>query len=381
MSLLGSSLTQFVLLWWITDITGDISALATAGMAALLPQAVLSPLGGAIADRYSRRAIMIISDAISAICMVVLIVLFHTGTIEIWHVYVMMAVRGAMQAFQSPASAASVAMLVPGSFLSRAAGLNQTVQGITMIASAPLGAFAISLMPIGWALGIDVVTAMLAIIPLIVFSIPQARVKSDRSPNIWRELTEGVSLIRNTPGLRHLYTLVACVVLIIMPSFTFLPLLIKEHFNGGAPQVALIEGIGGIGMTLGGIIITIIAPKRQLLWIIMGFSVSCFTLAFTALTPSYMFWLAILCWTVSGATFIMGNAPLTALLQTTIPNQLQGRALSLLNTIMGLAAPIGLLIATPMGDTIGIRWLFVAMGLLGGLVCLTGFLMKELRRM
>ena len=123
LSLVGSALTQFVLLWWITDTTGSVSALATAGMAAMLPQALLSPLGGTFADRYSRRLLMIAADVISALCMAVLIVLFLTERIELWHAYVMMFIRSAMQAFQTPAATASMAMLVPRDFLPRAAGL------------------------------------------------------------------------------------------------------------------------------------------------------------------------------------------------------------------------------------------------------------------
>lgn len=114
LSLIGSALTQFVLLWWITDTTGSLSALATACMAVLLPQAVLGPLGGTVADRYSRRRLMIVADGVSALCMLLLIALFLTDRIALWHTYAMMAIRSAAQAFQAPAAAASVTMLVPG---------------------------------------------------------------------------------------------------------------------------------------------------------------------------------------------------------------------------------------------------------------------------
>ena len=79
-SLIGSAMTQFVLIWWITDTTGSVSALALAGLVALLPQALLGPLGGTLADRYSRRLIMIVADLISALCMLVLIALFLRRT-------------------------------------------------------------------------------------------------------------------------------------------------------------------------------------------------------------------------------------------------------------------------------------------------------------
>lgn len=246
LSLIGSALTQFVLLWWITDTTGSLSALATAGMAALLPQAVLGPLGGTFADRYSRRLLMIVADGISALCMLLLIALFLTDRIALWHAYAMMAIRSAAQAFQAPAAAASVTMLVPGGFLVRAAGLNQSLQSLTLVAAAPLGALALGVMPIGWALGLDVATALLGIAPLLCCRIPQACTPNGRPTGLWPAFREGVELVWKTPGLRWLYILLGAVVLAIMPTFTLVPLLVKTHFGGGAAQVALMEGLSGI---------------------------------------------------------------------------------------------------------------------------------------
>lgn len=374
LSLIGSALTQFVLLWWITDTTGSITALATAGMVALLPQALLGPLGGTLADRWNRRLIMIVADLISAACMVVLIWLFLTNAVELWHVYVMMFIRSSMQAFQQPAAAASTAMLVPAHFLTRAAGLNQTLFGIMTVAAAPLGALAISLMPMGWALGIDVMTAVLGVVPLLIFTIPQLKAPLAGTTSLWREFREGLDTVWGDPGLRRLYALLGASVMIIMPSFTLVPLLVREHFGGGAPEVAIIESLSGVGMIVGGIAIAAIAPKRKIVWVLWGFALSCFALALTALAPSDMFWLAIVWWALSGFTFILANAPFTALLQTIVPNHLQGRVLSLLATIMGLSAPIGLAIATPLGEMVGVRWLFVVVGVLGGLIAMVGFL-------
>lgn len=381
LSLIGSALTQFVLIWWIADTTGSVSALATAGLAALLPQALLGPLGGTLADRYSRRMLMIGADAISALCMTVLIVLFLMHQIELWHVYTMMFIRSAMQAFQTPAMTASTAMLVPNGFLPRAAGLNQTVQGLMTIAAAPLGAFAISVMPIGLALAIDVATALLGIIPLLIYRIPQARALKEQKTGIWTEFRQGVQVVWEDPGLRRLYGLLGAVVLVIMPSFTLVPLLVKEHFGGGAPQVALMEALWGVGMLAGGLLVATFAPRRPMPWILCGFATSCFTSTLAGLAPGNLFWLALVWWVASGATFVIADAPLMALLQTTVPNHLQGRVLSLLGTVMGLAAPVGLAIATPLGELIGVRWLFVVMGVLGGCISLMGFFSPALMRL
>lgn len=382
LSLVGSALTQFVLLWWITDTTGSIAALAIAGTAALLPQALISPLGGTFADRYSRRILMIAADTISALCMLVLIALFLTERIELWHVYTMMFIRSAMQAFQTPAALASVAMLVPRNFLSRAAGLNQTMQGITLVAAAPLGALAISVMPLGWALSIDVFTALLGCLPLLIYRIPQILNHSLTGlSGIWGEFKEGLSLVWNHHGLRHLYAIMGIVMLATAPAFILIPLLVKEYFGGGAPDVALIESMAGAGMIAGGVAVVFFAPRKQITWILLGFAVSCFAITFTGLMPVSLFVIAVIFWMVGGIAFILGNAPLIALLQSSIPNHQQGRVLSLMNMLMGLGAPIGLALTTPLGELIGVRWLFVVMGIVGGLVCLMGFFSVAIRRL
>jgi MFS transporter, DHA3 family, macrolide efflux protein len=381
LSLVGSALTQFVLLWCITDTTGSVAALATAEMAALLPQALLSPLGGVLADRYDRRALMAGADSLSALCMMVLIVLFLTAQIELWHAYTMMAVRGAMQAFQSPAASASTAMLVPREFLPRAAALNQALMGLMTVAAAPLGALAISVMPVGLALGIDVMTALLGIMPLLVFRIPRpSALKADQS-GFWGEFRGGVRLVWDHPGLRRLYGLLGAVVLVMMPSFSLVPLLVKEHFGGTAGQVAVMEGVAGAAMLAGGLVMAAFPPRRPMPWILGGLAGTCFTLALAALMPTGLFWAAVFWWGVSGVAFVIGDTPLMALLQSTIPHHQQGRVLSLMATVMGLAAPIGLAIAGPIGELIGTRWLFVLQGALAGCVALAGFASRPLREL
>lgn len=378
LSLIGSALTQFVLLWWITDTTASVSVLATAGMAALLPQAVLSPLGGIFADRYNRRLLMMLADVISALCMLVLITLFLTHNVELWHVYLMMTIRSAMQAFQAPAAAASVAMLVPEGFLVRAIGLSQAMQSITLVVAAPLGALTVNMMPIGWALSIDIATVGLGVMPLLIFRIPQAFAQHKRPPNLWREFKEGVTQVNRTSGLLQLYALLGVTALAVMPTFTLVPLLVKNHFGGGIAQVALMEGLSGIGMVMGGLLVAAMAPRKPILWILLGFTISCLSLALTALAPARLFGVAVTWWVISGISFVFANAPLTALLQVIVPNHMQGRVLSLMNMLLGLAAPLGLMVVTPLGEIVGVQGVFVIAGLLGALFSLTGFLSPSL---
>ncbi len=380
-SLVGSALTQFVLIWWITLNVGSPGALAIAGVMALLPQALLGPLGGTLADRFSRRVIMIVADAISALCMLVLVWLFHTEQILLWHLYTMMFIRSSMQAFQAPAAAASAAMLVPRDWLNRVAGLNQMLQGLMTIAAAPLGALLLAFLPFQGALLVDVFTALLGIVPLLFYAIPQLARPATQQTGLWTEFAEGAQVVLKNRGLLQLYGLVMLVVLTIMPTFTLTPLLVKEHFGGGVNAVAFMEGLAGIGIIAGGALIAVTPIfKRKITTILLSFAISCVTVAFTALTPGSMLWLAALWWALSGITFSTGNAPMIALIQSQVPNQFQGRVLALLNTAMGFAAPLGLGLAALLGEWIGVRGVFIAGGFASAAICLLGFAAPALRR-
>jgi MFS transporter, DHA3 family, macrolide efflux protein len=379
LSLIGSALTQFVLVWWITSKTGSPSAVATAGLMAALPQAIFAPIGGTFADRYSRRLIMIVTDSITALCMVILIALFATERIEIWHAYTLMFVRSMMQAFQQPASAASTPMLVPNSWLERVAGLNQLLFGIMTIAAAPLGALALGALPIQSALAIDVVTALLGITPLLLFKIPQTRASSAERKSILADLRTGVRYVGRWPGMRRLLAVLALVVFTVMPVFALMPLLITSHFKGGVNQVALMEGLAGVGMIAGGLLMTVWRGfQNRMVTMLVMFGLSCGTAAFGAVVPGTMLWAAVVGYFLSGATYSVGNVPLMAVIQSAVPNQMLGRVNSLLNTLMGFAGPLGMLTMGALGEWAGIRVVFIVGAGVSTLLCFIALLSKPL---
>ena len=381
-SLVGSSMTQFVLLWWITDATGSLAALSAAGMAALLPQAVLGPLGGTLADRYSRRLLMISADTLSALCMLVLITLFVTERIELWHAYTMMALRSAMQAFQAPAASASVAMLVPRSFVVRAAGLNQSLQGLAVVAAAPLGALTLGAMPMAWALSIDVFATLLGIVPLLCFLIPQPSERHVHREGLWGEFRESLHLVWRTPGLRQLYLLLGLLVFAVMPTIVLLPMVVDVHHGGGTIQVARIEGLAGGVMLLGCMLMAAsIDPRRLAHWAMVGAATSCAWISLTAMRPASLFGAALAWWAMSFIRFALGNAPMTAFLQATVPPQFQGRLLALMMSIAALAAAVGVALAPPLREWIGVRGVFALAAAASALASLVGILFPSLLAM
>jgi DHA3 family macrolide efflux protein-like MFS transporter len=148
LSIFGSALVQFTLVWWLTRETGSASVLATATMAALVPEILVQPFAGVLVDRLNRKAIIIMADAAIAAATLGLGVLFLMDRVSIWHVYLIMLVRAVGGAFHYPAEMASVSLMVPKEHLARIAGLNQAMQGIMTIVAAPMGALVLELLDV-----------------------------------------------------------------------------------------------------------------------------------------------------------------------------------------------------------------------------------------
>ena len=173
LSLVGSGLVQFALVWWLTQTTGSAAVLASATLAAMLPEIFLGPFAGALVDRLNRKKVMILADSLVAASTVVLVGLFATGWVQPWHVFIILFIRSIGGSFQFPAMQASTSLMVPADQLTRIAGLNQLLRGILGIATPPLGALLLALLPMFGVLSVDVITAAFAVVSLLLVSIPQ----------------------------------------------------------------------------------------------------------------------------------------------------------------------------------------------------------------
>ena len=147
LSLFGTQLVQFALVWWLTETTGSATVLATATLVGVLPNVFLAPVAGVLVDRWSRRTIMIASDGAVALATLALAVDFALGVVQVWHVYLALFVRAAVGTFQFPAAQASTSLMVPPEQLARVAGLNQMLQGGMIIIAPPIGALLLGVLP------------------------------------------------------------------------------------------------------------------------------------------------------------------------------------------------------------------------------------------
>lgn len=372
-SLFGSALVQFALVWWLTRETGSATVLATATLVALLPQVVLGPFVGALVDRWNRRVIMIVADTSIALATLLLFYLFASGQIQVWHIYAILAVRSLGGAFHGPAMTASTSLMVPDKHLARIAGANQTLQGLLSIFAPPLGALLIELFSTQNVLLIDVGTALLAILPLFFIPIPQpARHALQASGEIAKtsylhDLREGFAYVVRWKGLLGIIILAMILNFLIVPASSLLPLVVTKVFNGGAAELGWTESVFGVGVIVGGVLLSIWGGfKRRIVTSFSGIIGIGVGVILTGLIPADMFYLLLAAQFVIGFMQVFANGPLMAIMQSTVVPDMQGRVFSLLGAGATAMMPLSLLIAGPVSDALGIRFWYV----FGGTVCI-----------
>lgn len=384
-SLFGSALVQFALVWWMTQKTGSAAVLATASMVAMLPDVFLGPFVGALVDRWNRRRVMIIADGSVALVTLGLVLLFAIGRIEIWHVYVALFLRALGGSFHWPAMQASVSLMVPEKHLARVSGANQALQGLLRIAAPPLGALLLMALPMFAVLMVDIVTAAIAILPVALAHIPQP-VRSDNEAvitprQVLSDVKEGVRYLIAWPGLLGIMLLACLINFFLSPTGAFLPLLVTEHFKGGAFQLGWLESAEGIGLLAGGLLLSVWGGfKRRILTSLIGVIGVGVGILLVGLAPANLYGLALASLAITGLMLSFANGPLFAIFQSSISPEMQGRMFTIIGSLAGAMSPLGMALSAPIGEFLGVRsWYFIA-GALTILMGAVGFLIPAIRQ-
>ncbi|HEY4691877.1 MAG TPA: MFS transporter, partial [Bellilinea sp.] len=327
-SILGSSLVQFALIWYLTKTTQSAVVLATASIVALLPQVILGPFAGAIVDRGNRRRIMIAADGSIAAATLVLFALFFLGMIQPWHIYAVMFVRSLASAFHYPAMTASTSLMIPKEHLTRIQGINQMMSGGINIIAAPLGALLLEVLDVQGILLIDIVTALIAITPLLFIAIPQPAIAPAANGSglkvVWEDLKDGFRYVRGWRGLMALFLVATGINFVLSPAFTLLPLLVNKYFGLGAVQLGWIEAAFGIGIVIGGLVLGAWGGfKRKIITSLCGLLLIAVSMAAIGLIPATAFPLAIGVYALTGFGIPFTNGPVFAIIQGTVDPQMQ----------------------------------------------------------
>ena len=363
-SIIGSSAVQFSLIWWLASETASPIMMSLAGLFAFLPQLLLGPFAGVWIDRLRRKTVIISADLFIGIIAALFALSFVLWTPSYWLVCVIIGVRAVANVFHTPAIQAVVPMLVPGEDLVKANGWSQFLQAGAYMLGPVIGAamYAAFTMPV--ILLSDLLGAIIACVTIAIVPIPEIKGRQVLSSHFINELKEGIVVYTKDKKLSFFTLIVAACMIFFMPLSSMYPLMTSDYFKGTEWHASIIQVTYSIGMMAGAGIISQFKIKNKLYTAFFGIIIlGVATFACGILPPgSIGFWsFAVVCLAM-GASVNIYNIPYMAYIQETIPMEAQGRAFSLIGSLMSLTMPLGLLLAGPIAEFHSVPFLFVVSG-------------------
>jgi MFS transporter, DHA3 family, macrolide efflux protein len=352
-SLLSTSMTNFALTIWAFEVTGSATALALVGFFYVTPLLIVSPIAGVLVDRSNRKLMMMLSDIASGVSTLGILILYLTGNLQVWHLYVAALISGTFQTFQWPAYSAALTLIVPKQHYARAHALTE-LAGNTSGIFAPLLAGALfGLIGLTGILVIDLVSLLIAIGALVIVYIPQPRVTSEGlrgKGSIWRESGYGFRYILERRSLLGLQLVFLLGNFFSTISFTLLPPMVLARTMNNSLIFGSVETAGAIGGVVGGLIMGVWGgPKRRVHGVLMGW------VLFSLLGPVIIgLGRSLPLWALGsflGAFFSpLINSSNQSIWQSKVAPDVQGRVFATRRLIAWLVNPLATLIAGPAAD-------------------------------
>jgi len=364
-SLFGSSLVQYAIMWYITLNTQSGVMMTVSVICGFLPTLFLSPFAGVWADRYNRKALVILSDLMIATVTLILAVLFLLGYRMMWLLFIISTVRALGAAVQMPAVNAIIPQLVPADKLTKVNAINGSIQSLVTLISPMISGVLLTISPIETIFFIDVVTAAVAILILICFLNIPAHRKADgkQVTGYFSDMLAGVNYIIKHDYLKSFFLFFALFMFLITPAAFLTPLQVTRSFGSDVWRLTLLEIVFSVGMMVGGIIMS--------LW--EGFPNRIHTMTLSSLASGILtvglgvvgnFWLYLFITALQGVAVPIFHTPATVLLQEKVESEFHGRVFGVLVMISSAMAPLGMLVFGPMADMMPIEWLLIGTGVL-----------------
>lgn len=361
-TLFGSSLVQYAIIWYITINTNSGLMMTIATICGFLPQLFISLFAGVWADRFSRKKLIIYSDGSIALSTLLLAILFFAGYDQMWLLFVISAIRSIGSGIQTPAINAVIPQLTSEDKLLKVNSINSTLQSITLlIAPAVSGALLANTTMVA-IFSIDVITAIIGISILSFIKIPlhEGAIENSKIDQI-EHIKEGLNYVRESEFLKSFFKYYSIMSFLIVPIAFLTPLLITRIFGENIWYLTLNEMTFFLGSIIGGIILSIWGGfKSKVKTIAVACMVSGVLIALLGFANILVIYMILM--TVSGVIMPFFNAPSISLLQEKTTQDIQGRIFSLVQIISTGIMPLGMVIFGPLSDVVSIKYLLILTG-------------------
>jgi MFS family permease len=371
-SFLGDGLYVVAIAWQVYAISNVPTALALVGVAWMVPQVLLLLVGGAVSDRFERRRVLILSDAIRGSAIAAIGILSVSGTLQLWHVIALVAVYGAGGAVFTPAFTGIVRDVVPRELLLEANSLGQFVRPLCVRLVGPaIGGVVIGVADVGTAFLVDAGTFAFSAVAFLLMNTRS--VPDPRRGSLGREIGEGIGYVRSQTWLWATLGAVAFSLLFFLgPVYVLMPYIVKNSLHGGAGGLGLVFAAGGVGAVAAALLRGQLGlPRRPLAVVYLAWTGTAFSLVGYAFVGAV--WQAMLVSCFSVGCLTTGAIVWTTVLQRAVPGTMIGRVSSL-DWVLSLGlTPLSYALTGPAAHLLGARATLLRAGVVSGVVLLLVF--------
>lgn len=358
-SIFGTTMTQFGLTIWtwtfvteIQPVADPATAMALVGFFSFAPEVLLGPIAGALVDRWNRKLVMVISDVVAGLATIAVFLLYSSGQLQLWHLYVTGAVTSAFKSFQWPAFSAAISTMIPKDQYTRANGILSLTESVSGVLAIPLAGLLLGVIGLTGILTIDIITFLAAVGGILLVSIPQPKVSAENQVEntLWRDSIFGFRYILQRPSLLGLQLLFFFGNLLGSLAGTLLPPMILSRTGNDEQVLSIVQGAFGAGAVVGGLVLVRTGGlKRRTNGVIWGWfwsSLFGYTLLGIGRTLPYWIVMAFL----ASLVVVYVNASNQAIWQAKVSPDVQGRVFSARRLIAQIVGPVGILLAGPLAD-------------------------------
>lgn len=380
-SLLGDGIYLVALAWLVYDLTNAPTALSAVLLAWSLPQIFFFLVGGVISDRFERRRVMMIANAIRMVTMATIGFLAITGVVELWHLWVLMAITGIGDSLFMPAFQAIVPDVVPDDMLVEANSLGGLVRPAAVQLLGPaVGGLLVGAVGSGPAFAINSVTFAVSYVTLWLMSpYPVTKQDSDQKASAVAEIREGFAFVRAHAWLwATLFSAAVSLLVFIGPLEVVVPFIVKNELNGDASAYGLLLASGGVGAIFGSIVMGQRGlPAKHITFMYAIWGLGIFLLAGYAFFDHV--WQAMIVQCVIGGCFSTGMIVWMTLMHRLVPRELLGRVSSLDWLVSTCLVPVSFGLAGPVAVAIGPKTTMLWGGLIGSALCVGALFIPGVR--
>jgi MFS transporter, DHA3 family, macrolide efflux protein len=359
-SLFGSSLVQYAIIWYIILTTSSGIMITISTICGFLPQIAISLFAGVWIDRYNRKKIIMLADGMVASATLILAILFIAGFHHIWLLFIVLLIRSAGTGIQTPAVYALIPQIVPKDKLMKVNGVNSSITSLIMFLSPGASGAILSVATIETTLFIDVITAVVGIGIMLTISVPIHSTRKHTSK--LHDIKQGFVYLKNNAFIKRLLIFLIIVMILISPSAFLTPLMVSRSFGAEVWKLTASEMTFSAGAMAGGLLIAAWGGFRNRM---LTTSLACalYGLLMVGLGIAPVFLMYLLFNFLIGITMPCFNAPITVLLQERMEPSMHGRMFSLVQISNSCALPLGMVLFGPLADIVKVESLLISAGI------------------